>query len=80
MRGLLYVIILLILAGCGFSSSQPRVLDEAQRLIGTDPTAALSQLNSLDVSELAIESQGQSRPETNILHCQERLPIYAGFW
>ena len=52
MRGLLYVIILLILAGCGFSSSQPRVLDEAQRLMDSDPYAALSKLNSLDISEL----------------------------
>lgn len=51
MRGLLYIIITLILAGCGYSSSQPRVLDEAQRLMGSDPTAAWSKLNSLDVSE-----------------------------
>ncbi|MCH5326736.1 MAG: hypothetical protein J1E29_05990 [Duncaniella sp.] len=52
MRGLLYVIILSILAGCGYSSSQPSVLDEAQRLMDSDPTAALSKLNGLDVSEL----------------------------
>ena len=52
MRGLLYIVVLLILAGCGYSSSQPRVLDEAQRLMDSDPTAALSKLNSLDISEL----------------------------
>lgn len=52
MRGLLYIVILLTLAGCGYSSSQPRVLDEAQRLMDSDPSAALSRLNDLDVSEL----------------------------
>ena len=52
MRALLYIVILLILAGCSYSSSQPRVLDEAQRLMDSDPTAALSKLNSMDVSEL----------------------------
>lgn len=51
MRSLLYIIVLLILAGCGYSRSQPGVLDEAQRLMDSDPTAALSKLNSLDVSE-----------------------------
>ena len=52
MRSLLYIIILLILAGCGYSSSQPRVLDEAQRLMSSDPSAALSKLNTIDVSQL----------------------------
>ena len=52
MRGLLYIVILLILAGCGYSGFQPRVLDDAQRLMDSDPTEALSKLNSLDVSEL----------------------------
>lgn len=52
MRCLLYIIILLIVAGCSYSGSQPRVLDEAQRLMDSDPTAALSKLNSLDMSEL----------------------------
>lgn len=51
MRGLLYIIILLILAGCGFSSVEPKLLDEAQCLMDSDPTEALSKLNSLDVSE-----------------------------
>lgn len=52
MRGLLYLCILLIFVGCGISSSQPEVLDEAQKLMDIDPTEALSKLNSLDVSEL----------------------------
>ena len=52
MRGLLYIVILLILAGCSYASSQPKVLDEAQRLIDTDPSVALSKLNNIDVSQL----------------------------
>ena len=51
MRGLLYIILLLILAGCGYSSYQLRALDEAQSLMHSDPSAAWSKLNSLDVSE-----------------------------
>lgn len=52
MRGPLYIIILLILAGCSYSSSQPRVLDKAQRLMDSDPSAAFSELNNIDVSQL----------------------------
>ena len=52
MRGLLYTVILLILAGCGYSSSQPGALDEARRLMDSDPSAALSKLNNIDVSQL----------------------------
>ena len=52
MRALLYIVILLVLAGCSFSGSQPRALDDAQRLMDSDPISALSKLNSLDVSEL----------------------------
>lgn len=51
MRGLLYIVILLIITGCGYSSSQPRELDDAQRLMESDPGAALSALNGIDVSE-----------------------------
>ena len=51
MRSLLYIVILLIVSGCAFSSTQPKVLDEAQRLLQSDPTAAWSKLNSVDVSE-----------------------------
>lgn len=50
MRSLPYIIFLLIITGCSYSSTQPKVLDEAQRLITSDPQAALSALNSLDVS------------------------------
>lgn len=51
MRNLLYVIILLAVAGCSYSGSQPKVLDEAQSLMLSDPSAALSRLNGVDVSE-----------------------------
>lgn len=51
MRSLVYIVILLIITGCSVSSMQPRELEEAQRLMQTDPSAALSRLNAVDVSE-----------------------------
>ena len=42
---------MLVATGCCLSSAQPRVLDEAQRLIQSDPSAALEKLNGVDVSE-----------------------------
>lgn len=51
MKNLLYIIFILAATGCGFSNSRPQVLDEAQRLLTTDPSAALSKLNNVDVSE-----------------------------
>lgn len=51
MRWLLYIFVGLIIAGCGFSNSQTNALDDAQRLMQADPTAALSKLNAMDVSE-----------------------------
>ena len=51
MRSLLYVIILFFITACSYSASQSHTLDEAQRLMESDPSAALSKLNSLDVSE-----------------------------
>lgn len=51
MRSLLYIVILMVITGCSFSSSQPIVLDEAQSLMHSDPSAALSKLNGVDVSE-----------------------------
>lgn len=52
MRSLLYIAILLVITGCGYSSSQPRELEDAQRLMESDPGAALSTLNRIDVSKL----------------------------
>lgn len=52
MRSLFYIVILLAFAGCSLSSTQPRVLEEAQRLMQSDPSAALSKLNEVDVSTL----------------------------
>lgn len=51
MRGLLYIVVLLVVTGCCYSSTQSRALDEAQSLMHSDPTAALSKLNGVDVSE-----------------------------
>lgn len=51
MRGLLYIFILFVVAGCGFSESHPKALDEAQRLMQSDPSTALSKLNGVDVSD-----------------------------
>lgn len=52
MRGLIYIFMILMLAGCSCSASHHvRGLDEAERLLQSDPTAALSQLNAYDLSE-----------------------------
>lgn len=52
MRSLLYILITLVVSGCGYTSMQPKALDEAKRLMLSDPSAALSKLNTVDVSEL----------------------------
>lgn len=51
MRCLLYIVIVLIISGCSYSSSKQPELVDAQRLINSDPEAALTKLNSIDVSE-----------------------------
>ena len=51
MRGLLYILFALVIAGCSCSNSHPLALDEAQSLLQRNPSAALSKLNALDVSE-----------------------------
>ena len=51
MRGLLYIIILFLITACSYSASHSPTLEEAERLMDSDPSAALSKLNSLDVSE-----------------------------
>lgn len=51
MRTLLYIVILIVAAGCSVSGYHMHKLDEAQRLMHTDPTAAMSALNAIDVSE-----------------------------
>ena len=45
------MVIVLVITGCSYSSSQTAVLDDAQRLLPSDPAAALSRLNGVDVSE-----------------------------
>ena len=51
MRSLLYIVILFVVTACSYSASYSHTLDEAQRLMEGDPSAALNKLNSLDVSE-----------------------------
>lgn len=51
MRNLLYIAFLFVISACCYSSSQPKILDEAQIMMQCDPTAALSKLNSVDISE-----------------------------
>ena len=51
MRSLLYIIILCFITGCSYSASQSKTLDEAQRLMNSDPSTAWTKLNSLDISE-----------------------------
>lgn len=52
MRNLVYIIFMLVVTGCSYSNSQhSRTLDDAHRMMATDPAGALSALNGLDVSE-----------------------------
>lgn len=51
MRNLFYIIVLLLAAGCNCSAHRHQALDQAEALMGADPSQALSELNALDVSE-----------------------------
>lgn len=51
MRGLIYIFVLIVATGCSFSGVRPKALDEAERLMQSDPEGALSRLNGVDVSE-----------------------------
>lgn len=52
MRSVVYLIILLIVAGCSYSGSQiMRDLDEAEALMLSDPGAAMERLNGYDIAE-----------------------------
>lgn len=52
MRALFYIITLLAVTGCSYSSSQTeRQLEETGRLIQSNPKAALQRLNEYDVAE-----------------------------
>ena len=53
MRGLIYIVVLLVAAGCGVSGVHPRALDEAERMMERDPRAALSALNGKDSATMA---------------------------
>lgn len=53
MRFLLYVIVLMVAASCGYSAQDvpERGLDEAERMLQSDPGAAMERLNGFDVAE-----------------------------
>lgn len=53
MRFLVYIVVLLVTAGCGFAAQDApgRGLDEAELLLQSDPGAAMERLNGFDVSE-----------------------------
>lgn len=52
MRGLLYIIAILMLTACSASGTRvKRSLDEAGALMHTDPSAAMERLNGLDLTE-----------------------------
>lgn len=54
MRALLYVILILVVAGCGYSSSEyAHGLDEAQALLQNDPAKAFERLNKYDVAQFS---------------------------
>ena len=51
MRKLIYIVIVMVVTGCSLSGNHSGALDEAQRLMSSDPETALSKLNAIDVSE-----------------------------
>lgn len=52
MRSLFYIVMLLLITGCGYSGSQDvHGLDAAQAMMDHDPAGALERLNSYDVAE-----------------------------
>lgn len=52
MKNLLYIILAIIAAGCGYTGSTCRLgLDEAQLLLESDPSKAFEKLNEYDVAE-----------------------------
>lgn len=51
MRKLIYIVIIMVVTGCSLSGNHSVALDDAQRLMSSDPATALSKLNAIDVSE-----------------------------
>lgn len=51
MRGLLYLVVAFVLAGCAGTGSQIHALDEAQQMLTDSPREAFDCLNAMDVSE-----------------------------
>lgn len=53
MRTLVYIALLFIITGCHYSNERQKELDEAGRIMLTDPKAAYDKLNLIDLSELS---------------------------
>ena len=53
MRTLVYIALLFIITGCHYSNERQKELDEAGRIMLTDPKAAYDKLNFIDLSELS---------------------------
>lgn len=52
MRGLLYIVLLIVITGCGYSGSNYKSgLDEAENMLGENPEKAFNMLNGYDVAE-----------------------------
>ena len=51
MRSLLYIVFIFVITGCSYGGSKTSRLDEARRLMQSDPAAALSTLNDIDISQ-----------------------------
>ncbi len=53
MRGLFYIILLMVITGCSYSNSQSlKRIEDAGSLMLSDPKAALDKLNAIDVASL----------------------------
>ncbi len=51
MRSLLFILIAILIGGCSMSGRHRKSLDEAERMMFSNPRGALERLNSCDVSE-----------------------------
>lgn len=52
MRLLIYIVLTIMAAACSGRGSRTPLLDEAERLMPSDPSAALAQLNTMDLSRM----------------------------
>ncbi|MBD5356002.1 MAG: hypothetical protein HDR88_03215 [Bacteroides sp.] len=68
MRALIYIILIIIVAGCNYVSSQyERELNDAESLLKIDPLKAFEQLNKYDVTEF---SDSATMARWALLYCE----------